>query len=244
MIIDIFGYSDIGTGFENQDNWAFGPLGENGFYAMIADGLGGHIGGKQASQIAIQTILSCFTNSESKLPTKEQLAQWLLNANDNVLRQQSSDNQMKTTIICLFVSDDQAIWAHIGDSRLYYYIDGDLSDHTNDHGARRLSVRAEKKCRGQTLGHRDKNKSVRVIGDKKCTPEVHEPVSLDTGNHSFFLCTDGLWERLIEDEIMFDLHKSETAEQWIRYLRKRAEKRQHQQVDNNTAIAVMLHSEQ
>lgn len=63
---------------------------------------------------------------------------------------------------------------------------------------------------------------------------------LTCGSHAFLICTDGLCGRLFEEEIMLDLNSSETAEQWIRKLRIRAEKREYKSADNNTAVAVFI----
>ncbi len=88
--------------------------------------------------------------------------------------------------------------------------------------------------------HPDRNKVLKVLGEDKFTPEIHDPVTLAPGQHAFLLCSDGLWERLHEDEIMLDLHKSQTPDQWLFNLRCRAELRKNTGVDNNTAVAVYV----
>ena len=65
-------------------------------------------------------------------------------------------------------------------------------------------------------------------------------MELAPGAHAFLLCSDGLWERLHEDEILLDLHKSETPEQWLASLKGRAQIRRSTDVDNNTAVAVFV----
>ena len=65
-------------------------------------------------------------------------------------------------------------------------------------------------------------------------------MTLDKGFHAFLLCSDGLWERLQEDEIMLDLHRATNPEQWLFDLRARAESRKHTDVDNNTAVALYV----
>ena len=61
-----------------------------------------------------------------------------------------------------------------------------------------------------------------------------------TGFHAFLLCSDGLWERLQEDEIMIELHKAPNPEQWLFGLRTRALMRKNTDVDNNTAVAAYI----
>ncbi len=238
MNFDVYGYSAIGTNAENQDNWTSGPMGENGIYAMLADGLGGHGGGKQASQTALQTMLMCLDGK--MLPSTEDIARWIAKANDNIVKQQKVANQMKTTLVCLYLENNKAVWAHVGDSRLYHYYNGKLEHYTKDHSVCQLAVRMGEITRNEIPGHKDRNKLIKVLGDASCSPEVRSEITLDKGQHAFLLCSDGLWERLVEDEIMLDLCKSDTAEQWVNFLRKRAEKRLCKYVDNNTAVAVIV----
>ena len=88
--------------------------------------------------------------------------------------------------------------------------------------------------------HPDRNKVLKVLGEESIYPEIHEDVELPPGRHAFLICSDGLWERLHEDEIMLDLQKSQTPEQWLQELRSRAQMRKYTDVDNNTAAAVWL----
>ena len=85
-----------------------------------------------------------------------------------------------------------------------------------------------------------RSKLFRVIGDDEIKPQLHAPITLSPGDHAFLLCSDGLWERLLEDEIMLDLHKAATAEEWVYLLRCRAMMRKSTDVDNNTAIAIWI----
>lgn len=231
-------YTAIGNRPDNQDSVQVGSLGHGGLYAIVADGLGGHGGGQQASQIALKALLSCQTLG--RLPAAQDIAAWMEQANRKILATRLSPTQMKTTAVCLFLEKNRAIWAHIGDSRLYHYIDGELADYTLDHSVCQVAVMLGEITRREIPGHPDRNRLLKVLGDDTAVPEVHEPVTLPPGQHAFLLCSDGLWERLVEEEIQLDLHKSHTPGQWLDFLRRRAEKRKSTDVDNNTAIAVFL----
>lgn len=238
MQIDFYGYSALGNRVENEDSYSCDRLSDTRMYAIVADGLGGHGGGRIASKTAVDTLLQC--RNEQGLPTPEKIGAWMEQANQEILRRRSGPNHMKTTVVSLFVNGNTAIWAHIGDSRLYHFFNGRLVDYTNDHSVCQLAVRMGEISRKQIQGHPDRSKLLKVLGDNSITPEIHPPVELKPGHHAFLLCSDGLWERLQEDEIMLDLHKSATPEQWIYYLRCRGIMRKSTDVDNNTAIAVFI----
>ncbi len=237
MQIKLASYTSIGNRTENEDTGACEQLGAEQMYAVVCDGLGSHGGGQTASRIAVAQLQRMrFT----QLPTAEQILDWMNQSNQEILRRRSNPRHMKTTAVALFVSQNRAIWAHIGDSRLYHYYNGRLADATADHSVSYLSVKLGEITRRDIPSHPDRNKVLKVLGEDTISPEIHDPITLASGQHAFLLCSDGLWERLHEDEIMLDLHKSQTPDQWLLNLRCRAELRKHTDVDNNTAAAVYL----
>lgn len=238
MQIEVYGYSSVGTRAENEDSLAYGSYKNQKCFAVVADGLGGHGGGKQASMTAAEALRSCA--GQDKLPTQMQITNWLNEANEKILSLRDGPSHMKTTVVALFVKENQAVWVHIGDSRLYHFHDGRLVDYTLDHSVCQLAVRLGEITRREIPGHPSRNRILKVLGDDEIDPEFHEPVLLEPGKHAFLLCSDGVWERLQEDEILLDLHRSATPEQWVYSLRCRAEMRKSEDVDNNTACAVFI----
>ena len=238
MRIQLHGYTGVGSRVENEDTGTYGQLGSNGLYAIVADGLGGHGGGRAASEIAVRALLQC-QNWET-LPNKEKICEWMGQANREILSKRDGANHMKTTVVFLAVFKGQAIWAHIGDSRLYYYYNGELVEATEDHSICQVAVKLGEITRRQIPTHPDRSRLLKVLGDEVLEPEIHKAIVLAPGQHAFLLCTDGLWERLQEDEILLELHKADTPQQWVDSLRCRAEKRKSTDVDNNTAVAVFV----
>lgn len=238
MQIELFGYTALGNRSENEDTGAYEQFGKDRLYAIVADGLGGHGGGKTASMTVAEALVQC--KLEKSLPDEKMITRWLQQANQEILRKRNGPRHMKSTATALFVGDNKAIWAHVGDSRIYYFYNGELVDATNDHSVCQVAVKLGEITRDEIPNHPDRSKLLRVIGEDTVSPEIHEAIELKPGWHAFLLCSDGLWERLHEDEIMLDLHKSSTPEQWIYYLRCRAEMRKNTDVDNNTAVAVFI----
>lgn len=237
MQIKVASYSAIGTRTENEDTGICEQLGPERLYAAVCDGLGSHGGGKAASQTAVENLRQMRF---AGLPGSEQIREWLDKSNLEILQKRDGPNHMKTTAVALFIDGNRAVWAHIGDSRLYHYYNGCLADATEDHSVCYLSVKLGELSRRDIPTHPDKNKLLRALGEEEILPEIHNPVELAPGAHAFLLCSDGLWERLHEDEILLDLHKSETPEQWLASLKGRAQIRRSTDVDNNTAVAVFV----
>lgn len=238
MQIQLYRYTEMGNRVENEDTAACGQLGGGGAYAIVADGLGGHGGGRLASEAAVGALLGC-RNSVS-LPGREEILGWMEQANREILAKRNGPNHMKTTAVFLAVADGQAVWAHIGDSRLYHYYNGELAELTEDHSVCQMAVKLGEITRSQIPGHPDRSRLLKVLGDEMAEPEVHEAITLQAGRHAFLLCTDGLWERLWEDEILLDLHKADSPGQWVENLRIRAARRKNTDVDNNTAVSVFI----
>lgn len=237
MQMKIASYTSIGSRAENEDSSAYEQLGPDQMYAVVCDGLGSHGGGQAASRTAVTQLQRMRF---SHLPSSQQIQEWIHLSNQEILAKRNGPHHMKTTAVALFICQNRAVWTHIGDSRLYHFHNGRLVDATADHSVCYLAVKMGEISRREIPTHPDKNKVLRALGEDKVDPEIHEPVTLEPGRHAFLLCSDGLWERLHEDEIMLDLYKSQTPDQWLFNLRCRAELRKHTNVDNNTAIAVYV----
>lgn len=236
MEILTYGYSDIGGRDKNEDSYTL-LSDDDKVCAVIADGLGGHGFGKTASEFAVKRLAQC--HKYKSIPNMAHIMSAMQDANDDIIRARSNEFQMKTTVVCLFADCRKAIWAHIGDSRLYYFYNFELEDFTLDHSVSQLAVALGEIKRKDIPRHNERNRILRVIGGDDIQPDFKE-IELKKGWHSFLLCTDGFWEYLNEDEILMDLGKSSTPEEWIKNLRCRIIKRVDGKNDNNTAAAVFI----
>ncbi len=231
-------YSDPGGREENEDSCLLVFEEGRGACAIVADGLGGHGGGLQASSKAKDIIYDCFT--KGNISKAEEFNIWFQKANQEILAIQTPQVEMKTTLVVLLIRDKKALWAHVGDSRLYHFEDGILVEQTFDHSVSQMAVlRGEIEQQG-IRGHVDRNRLLRAIGKGDTIQiDTHEEISLAQKNHAFLLCTDGFWEYVTEPEMEKDLKHSRSPKQWIERMVKRLEKRtKNKNNDNNTAIAV------
>lgn len=232
-----YGYSHVGGKKENEDSYRIKEL-ENGICVVVADGLGSHGGGKDASAIAAAHLAAC--GRADRLPTAEEIGTSFMQANAEILERRESERHMKTTAVFLELYEDSAVWAHIGDSRLYHFYNWELADYTLDHSVSQMAVALGEIKRCQIPGHADRSRLLRVIGDDEIKTEIHEPIRLGAGYHAFLLCTDGFWEYVTEDEMLLDLSKAKSPEEWIYSLQYRHERRVGTNHDNHTAVAVYV----
>ncbi len=235
--ISIYGYTDIGGRKENEDAGDIRIYGKN-LVAVIADGLGGQGDGKAASELAVESLFKC--GNQGRFPDEEEVSQAFRMANEAILKKQLNHFHMKTTAVYLCISENQAIWAHVGDSRLYHFHNDRLCHYTLDHSLSQMAVALGEIKREDIPGHPQRSRLLRALGCEGEEAEIHKPICLENGRHAFLLCTDGLWEYLSDKEICKELHESATAEAWLKGLRVCLKSRCGGENDNNTAAAVIL----
>jgi hypothetical protein len=239
-MLQVEAYSAIGGRSKNEDNITGWHKGDNMCF-LVADGLGGHGDGDLASKEAINVIRTVWDGEISP-------AAWehLLELSHKRIRQiQTSRAQMKTTIVGLMMNTERAVWAHVGDSRLYHFLNGHLVFQTQDHSASQIAVMLGEITPAQIRSSKDRATLIKALGQEGPTPmaQIHEQ-ALEPGMHAFLLCTDGFWEYVLEDEMEQDLQESHTAKQWLEKMRCRLQSRASLENDNNSAIVVWKMTEE
>src|SRR6266481_6216350 len=129
------GKTDVGLVREkNEDSMLIDP--SLGLY-VVCDGMGGHVGGQVASQLAVATMAETLRNRE---PVAEGDADILMTAiqraNGAVYMRAKSDpnlHNMGTTVVAVRVDQDLLHLCHVGDSRIYRLRQGTLDQVTRDH---------------------------------------------------------------------------------------------------------------
>ncbi|MDZ7760428.1 MAG: Stp1/IreP family PP2C-type Ser/Thr phosphatase [Desulfovermiculus sp.] len=118
----------------NQDRFLVREL-EDGHSLLlaVADGMGGETGGDIAAQMVIDDLEAIPIGSGG---FEHDLNKILAEANEEI-RQRAKEEPnlegMGTTATVVLVSQDTAYWSHVGDSRLYHFHNGSLTQITTDH---------------------------------------------------------------------------------------------------------------
>lgn len=207
-----------------------------GLAVVVADGLGGHGGGSIASRTAAEAVLDSYR--EGGCRNKEEIAAAIFQANRAVVENQTEGCAMKTTLVSLFIEGGQAVWAHLGDSRLYYFQDGKLVSRTLDHSVPQLAVMMGMITEDQIRFHEDRSRILRALGSDSFEPDISEPVLLSKGFHAFLLCTDGFWEYVLEKDMEETLAASGNPRQWLLNMEEILQQRAPEDQDNYTAASV------
>lgn len=233
-------FTNIGDRSVNEDA-VLATEKEGSYCFVLADGLGGHGKGEIASQLVVDSICKLYNGGyyEDFLDDAFSIAQREL-AQEKMNRKEK--NGMLTTAVVLTIHEKQAHWAHLGDSRLYYFKNNKMISRTEDHSVPQMMVLAKELKEKKIRNHPDRNKLTKALGSMKrvlvCTKGL--PVDLSK-NQAFLLCSDGFWELILEREMMRTLKKSVSVESWMDAMTdivlKRGRK-QKKEMDNYSAIAV------
>jgi serine/threonine protein phosphatase PrpC len=174
----------------NQDS---GYAGETLF--VVADGMGGHAGGDVASAIATKRIMEADKPYASAQDAEFALQAALIAANSQLAEtvfEHAELTGMGTTVSALVVLGDQVAIAHIGDSRIYLYRDGELTQITTDHTFVQRLVDSGRITEAEAMVHPRRSVLMRVLGDVESAPEVDTSILTTLPGDRWLLCSDGL----------------------------------------------------
>ncbi len=223
----------------NQDYAGFLELDQAACW-VVADGLGGHIGGEVASETAVKKILHAF--EERPECNAEALERYLKIAQHELLRLQEENprlSRMRTTIVVVLSDSDRFLWGHVGDARFYHLRSGRIIFQTKDHSVPQAMVNAGDISFDRIRRHEDRNRLIRSMGQPESfRPEIHKEMEPLVDGDVFLLCTDGFWEYVLEEEMEVDFAKVRTPHEWLRKMESRVLNRAEGEFDNYTAMAV------
>ena len=229
-------YTDTGGRTANEDSTRQARRGEDRLCLVVADGLGGHGGGAQASAAAADTICRGWKGEADP----EALKRLIQMGHEAVTAIQTPQCAMKSTVVALELAGRQAAWAHVGDSRLYHFVDGRLTFQTKDHSASQIAVYMGDITVDQIRVHEDRNRVLRALGQEGAPTVEAGEETLCPGRHAFLLCSDGFWEYVLEDEMAADLIAAADPLDWLIRMRSRLAGRVPANNDNNTAAAAWV----
>ena len=209
--IEVAGLSDLGCQRENnEDSYSYwepasdADFAQKGRLAIVADGMGGHEGGQEASRIAVEVIQETYASVAATDP------QALLTAGfheahlriQNYAAANSKLRGMGTTATAVVLLANRLYYAHIGDSRLYRVTREEISRLTHDHSYVSRLVESGVITPEEAEAHPQRNILTAALGAGSEvaveTPEL--PIPLKAGE-TLMLCTDGLWGQLTDLEL-------------------------------------------
>lgn len=199
----------------NQDHYYIDPEGR---FFILADGMGGHAGGEEASRIATQVVKDYLeANWEAPIESYDLLEKAVYQANEGILEDQSNNParaDMGTTIVIIMFRNEETWRAHIGDSRLYRLREGNLEQVTLDHTWISQAIRAGEITPEDAKHHPWRHVLSQCLGRRDLYEGIDIQKIEDTqSGDRFLLCSDGLTEEVQPDLIEKSLGSTENLEE-------------------------------
>lgn len=178
-----------------EDSHDIAILTPNGDVFVVCDGMGGHVGGKQASSIAVKSIIEHLKKEKYDQPMQA-LNDALQFANMQILgyaKEHPELRGMGTTACIVLLQETEAYIAHVGDSRIYMYMGKEQQLHrvTKDHSYVQTLVDAGQITDEEAEHHPNKNRILKALGIK---PELVPTCNVlhPKNGDCFLICSDGL----------------------------------------------------
>ncbi len=223
MRVRFAGATDVGRKRNHNEDSLHLPALSDERLAIVADGMGGHASGEVASSMAVTTIVNHFRRTGTMQPltwpfkvdrdlrgdTNRMIVSIML-ANLEIhetAQRDSSCKGMGTTVVAMYFLDDTVIIGHVGDSRVYRFRDGRVTQLTEDHSLIQDYIKMKRVTEAEAEGWPHKNVIIRALGMK-------DSVSVDIITEHpkvgdcYLLCSDGL-SGMVEDQRLMQLIEQE-----------------------------------
>ena len=198
--------TDIGLRRSHNEDSYYSFGGNKYYYSMVADGMGGHLAGELASNMAINKIkeyimkhlkddMDCFQVGE--------VVKRAFEAANTAVYEYAKRNLnvmgMGTTVTFAMIYDGKLISANVGDSRTYIISDKEIRQITRDHSYVAELVAHGQITPEQAKNHPKRNYITRAIGTEE-TVKVDVKI-ISYNNETVLLCSDGLSNMVKDNEI-------------------------------------------
>jgi len=212
------------SGKDNEDRYAVSSFHlasddpRPAVFAVVADGIGGHLAGEIAAELAVNYIMAAVAESNARKPVKI-LEAAIQNASQSISSHSASNDDesgMGATCACAWIIEDRLYTAYVGDSRIYLLRGKFIQRLTIDHTWVQEAYEKGIITAEQIHGHPNQHVIRRYLGGLKL-PDVDFRLRIDDGesdeesenNQGFHLqpgdtvlvCSDGLTDLVWDDEI-------------------------------------------
>ncbi len=222
------------------NHWDIISLRKMGLFAIVADGMGGMQGGKLASDTAVESFCSAFTQSAPLEDPVQWLRERTLLTNDRVC--QLLGGQGGSTLVACLCHEEKLWFASVGDSFLYLLRGGELSrlNQMQTVLQREFLEEIRSGSADPTQGRKHKE-AVALTGflgmdDLTDVDQLLAPLPLQAGD-TLLLCSDGVGGVLEEADILYCLNQGK-AEDVCAALRQRVLSKEKTYQDNFTALVI------
>lgn len=173
--------------------------------AVVADGMGGRSGGRQAADQVLMTAHQLFTRYQPGRDEAVHMLRQLLEDAHTVIKLTavSSEREPHSTLAAFLVNPQgDCAWVHAGDSRIYHFRQGRLVTRTRDHSYVQALVDRGEISEDEAETHPQGHILLGCLGMATAPPPVdfHLVASLEPGD-VLLACSDGLWHYFTPEEL-------------------------------------------
>lgn len=202
-LVTAFAESRVGGRAENQDSYGWRET-SHGYLVTVCDGMGGGPGGKVASSIAVQEILSAISEATKEEEISNIIIKAVRRANMAIIEASNETPSLKgmgSTATVLLISEQAAYIAHVGDSRVYHVRRGHKLFRTFDHSMVFDMVSQGIITEEQARLSADSNIITRALGIKPDVEVDIQELAYEQGDR-FMLCSDGIHGMMPEPNLL------------------------------------------
>jgi protein phosphatase len=218
----LYAVSEKGCRANNEDSIYPSPevAGSNQKLFLICDGVGGAEKGEIASSMTcdyFSTYFSSMLTEENPTPEFIQKAIQYTEAHfDTYVAEHPEAQGMATTLIMLYIGTNGITLAHVGDSRIYQFRNGEIRYQTEDHSLVNSLIKLGNITSQEAYNHPKKNVILRAIQgtDRHTDADVTLIQDIQPGDY-FFMCTDGVLENLT-NETLASVFKEQASSEIIK----------------------------
>lgn len=187
--------TDVGATREVNEDCMVTFDSPNGRVIAVCDGMGGQAAGDVASRLACDIIQDILENNQFSTPG-EAITRAMLAANQGILHRAAANPELEgmgATCVMVIIKDGMAYYGWVGDSRIYYFSNGQLMQLSKDQSYVQQLVDAGQLSAAEAENHPQKNEITNALGLAGMTPPqlCTAPLTPEQGS-MMMLCSDGL----------------------------------------------------
>ena len=205
MLLDCKGKSDIGNKRQtNQDYFIIEEMSDNCILMVVCDGMGGVVGGSEASSIAASVFAEYVkTNIRDGVCRSQILIDAQKKANDAVCDKSEKDSELEgmgTTLAAALYENGKYNCLWVGDSRIYAITNNGIKQLSHDHSFVQTLIDSGNLTNEEAKSHPNRNIITKAIGTERGLVGDICEIS-DEGLDGILLCSDGLCGYVEEEQM-------------------------------------------
>ena len=235
----------VGSRSSQEDSFALvnaldvNEIAQNGFFAIVADGMGGMKDGKLVSEAAVKGLVQAFHCMDKTGNIPEQMADNVRLVNQALYRQFDGDGG--TTAVCVLLYQGKAFWTSVGDSSIYLRRDGSLyrlnQAHTYQNELFLKEIYKNTIDKKAIEKNPDGVRLSEFLGNSRLDAVDYNRKPLNLRNQDvILLCSDGISSYL--DEAVINSALVHPPEKACELLQSALEVQAHRNQDNYTALII------